>query len=99
MSRSRILAIIVFVAFAVWTAYLCRGYNPITFFNPVFASGPTIQVLTDLAIAQTLILTWMVRDARTTGRKFWPYFLLTFFLGSFGPLLYLILAPNTRQAN
>jgi hypothetical protein len=98
MSLPRLLSLITFLAFAAWTAYLCRGYNYLTFFHPVLSSGPGIQVLTDLTIAQSLILIWMFRDAGKAGRKFWPYLLITAAFGSFGPLLYLILGKNSEEA-
>lgn len=96
MSRTRLLALVTFVAFAAWTFYLCRGYNYVSFFKPVLASGPGIQVLTDLTIAQSLILIWMFRDARKAGRTYWPYLLITAVFGSFGPLLYLILGRHSE---
>ena len=98
MSRPRILALITFVAFVAWTVYLCRGYNYLTFFQPILSSGPGIQVLTDLTIAQSLILIWMFRDAGKAGRTFWPYLLITVAFGSFGPLLYLILGKDSAGA-
>ena len=50
-----------------------------------------IQVFADVAIACALILIWLVRDARRRGVSPWPYVVLTLTLGSFGPLIYLLL--------
>jgi hypothetical protein len=52
------------------------------------------QVLMDLVIACCLLMGWIWRDARATGRSPWPYFFITLAAGSFGPLLYLLLAPR-----
>lgn len=90
-SKSQIVALVVFVAFLVWTTFLCQDYNYITFFKPLLAVGPGIQVLTDLTIAMSLILIWMYFDCKKTGRRYWIYFTITFIFGSFGPLLYFIL--------
>jgi len=91
MSKQRIIPLIVFIAFAIWTAILSHNYNFLSFFKPIFASGPATQVLTDLTIAITMVLIWIYKDAAATNRKFWPYLVITIFLGSFGPLLYFIL--------
>jgi hypothetical protein len=53
-----------------------------------------IQVLCDLIIALTLVCSWMRRDAKLLGRTVWPFLVATLFLGSFGPLLYLLLRPR-----
>jgi hypothetical protein len=49
-----------------------------------------IQVLVDLTIALTLVLIWIVRDARERGVSWVPYAVITVFLGSVGPLVYLL---------
>ena len=49
------------------------------------------QMLVDLAIALMIALGWLVGDARRRGVPAWPFVVLTLFLGSIGPLLYLSL--------
>jgi hypothetical protein len=61
---------------------------------PHFQSWGGAQVLLDLAIALGLVLTWLWKDARATGRNPWPWLATTLVAGSFGPLLYLL----TRRA-
>ncbi|MBP6701113.1 MAG: PLDc N-terminal domain-containing protein, partial [Halioglobus sp.] len=48
-------------------------------------------------IALVLVLTWLVPEARKAGRNPWPWIVATLFLGSFGPLLYLVFAQRPAQ--
>jgi hypothetical protein len=57
---------------------------------PHFQSWGGAQVLLDLVIALSLVLTWLWHDARGTGRNPWPWVAGTLLVGSFGPLLYLL---------
>ena len=45
-----------------------------------------------------LSIIWMVIDARQRGANPWPFVVVTLFLGSFGPLLYLF-AREWRNAH
>lgn len=54
-----------------------------------------LQVLADLGIALGLV--WLWRDARQTGRSPWPWIVLTLAVGPFGPLLYLLSAPQQAR--
>jgi hypothetical protein len=64
-------------------------------FQTIFQSWAGVQVFVDLAIALSLVLLWMWRDAEANGRKVWPWIVITLVAGSFGPLLYLL----TRKAS
>ncbi|MDR3419222.1 MAG: DUF2834 domain-containing protein [Nevskia sp.] len=93
---TRTLLFIVFAAFGIYSGYVVYdvGYAGILRSHLTNAGG--IQVFCDLAISLSLVCVWIVRDARIYGRNPWPYLVATLFLGSFGPLLYLLLRP--RQA-
>jgi hypothetical protein len=58
---------------------------------PNFQSFGEFQVFFDLIIALGLFIVWMWRDALNAGRNPWPWLLITLSVGSFGPLIYLIL--------
>lgn len=49
-----------------------------------------IQIFADLVIALTLVMVWMWRDAKNSGRNIWPWIVFTLVAGSFGPLLYFL---------
>lgn len=87
------LAMAVFFVFLVWSGYLSIGYNYFDFIKAALSNGPSLQVATDLGIALSMILIVIYQDAKRSDRRFWPYMIITLFLGSFGPLLYLILSP------
>lgn len=56
------------------------------------------QIFADLVIALTLVMVWLARDAKTSGRKAWPWIVATLAFGSFGPLVYLLTRQSTRAA-
>lgn len=71
-------------AIALWQS----GYWGIL--APHFQSFGEGQVLADLVIALSLVMVWMWRDAKATGRNPWPWIVATLTTGSFGPLFYLL---------
>ena len=66
------------------------GYIGIFYYHRHSPAG--WQVFADLVIALLLVLLWLVPHAKESGRNPWPWVVLTLLLGSFGPLLYLVLA-------
>ncbi|MGB0955050.1 MAG: DUF2834 domain-containing protein [Panacagrimonas sp.] len=93
MQRSLLaLTLIAFGALTV-VALAHHGYWGIV--APHFQSFGAGQVFADLVIALFLVLIWMWHDARALGRNFWPWAAITLFMGSFGPLLYLITRKNS----
>ena len=95
---SRLAALlIVIAAFGALsaTALLDVGYWGII--KPHFQSWGAAQVLSDLVIVCVLACVWMRQDARTSGVPAWPFIGLTLFLGSFGPLFYLVVRELRGQ--
>jgi len=80
---------IVLADFLALNAYVVYQYGYIGFVELVTANAATTAALVDLVIALSLVVTWMVRDARERGVSSVPYVILTLVLGSVGPLLYL----------
>ena len=56
------------------------------------ASPGSRQILADLTVMAILACTWLAADARRSGRKAWPWVLMTLTCGSLGPLVYLLTA-------
>ncbi len=95
----RILAIILLIPFTVLTVYAVTEVGYIGIFDYHRHSPAGWQVITDLVIALVLLLTWLIPEARRSGRNPWPWVLVTLLAGSFGPLLYLVFAPRVADGN
>jgi hypothetical protein len=89
MSRTALLATVL-TAFTALSFYAIEVHGYLGFFEALASSTAGIVVFADLVIALSLTLFWMWGDAGERGLPFWPYALLTFGLGSVGPLSYLI---------
>ena len=88
MHRALIVVTLVLFGLLTAAALWTHGYWGIV--APHFQSFGAGQVFADLVIALVLVMTWMWRDARATGRNPWPWIVATLALGSFGPLVYLL---------
>jgi hypothetical protein len=89
----RAAALVAFVAFTTFNAYVVSKCGVACFFPPFEQIWQT-QIFLDLAIALTLVNVWMVLDTRKRGRPFYrvlPYLAGTVIFGSPSPLLYLVL--------
>lgn len=87
------LCLLLLLPFALLSTYAVWQVGYVGIFEYHLPSPAGWQVFADLVIGMTLILIWMYRDARNAGRNFWVFAAITVFLGSFGPLLYLLFAP------
>ncbi|HKF30400.1 MAG TPA: DUF2834 domain-containing protein [Candidatus Binataceae bacterium] len=90
---------IVLVGFATLNAYCFYTFGTAGFLHAAFANAATVAVFTDLVIALTMVAVWMVRDAAQRSATVLPYLLLTLFMGSIGPLIYLIVRFRDRTEN
>ena len=91
MSRTSLVLIAILAAFGTFSSYVMLQVGYFGIWQAGFQSVGALQILCDLVISCLLVSSWMVIDARRSGRKAWPYVLLTLLAGSFGPLFYLIL--------
>jgi len=90
MNWRRLGLLFVLADFSALTAYTTIQYGVGGLIEMALANAVTITLSVDLLIALSLITAWMWRDARDRGVAPLPYALLTFTLGSIGPLLYLV---------
>lgn len=88
MYRGLIVAVLVLFGALSAMALWHHGYWGIV--EPHFRSWGAGQVFADLVIALTLVMVWLWRDARRSGRNPWPWLVATLLLGSFSPLVYLL---------
>jgi len=98
MSKIKILALVLLVPFAAYTAYtMAIAEQSLASFAYELISRPdTAQVVIDLYIMAVLAIVWMYVDSRNLRtRWFWvPFALLTLVFVSIGPLLYILLRPT-----
>lgn len=91
--------IAILLAFGAYTLYAMSEVGLSGIYMAGLANAGSLQVLLDLVIVCFLFSCWMVIDARATGRNPWPYVAITLVAGSFGPLLYLLLASDRVPAD
>lgn len=101
-TQSKWIIAVVFVAFATLNV-VALADGGLQGLVHLFQSGNlwTYTLIADLFISLGLIASWMIADARAKGRNSVPYVVLTFTLGSIGPLLYLLRSrarPNAAAA-
>jgi len=76
--------------FLALNAYVVYRYGYLGFMREAVSTLAGTAILIDLTIALTLVLSWMLNDARKRGISAVPYVVVTLFLGSVGPLAYLL---------
>ncbi len=97
MNAKQIGLSVLLADFLALVAYAVYQYGYIGVFELMLANVATMAAFADLVIALSLIIAWMVRDARARGVSAMPYVLLTLALGSVGPLAYLIRRLASEQ--
>ena len=93
----RTILVLILIPFSVLSAIALWQHGYWGILAPHFQTFGAGQVLADLVISLTLVSAWMWRDAKATGRTFWPWLVATLVLGSFGPLVYLLTRKPVLQ--
>lgn len=92
---NKALLIAALIVFGALTAYSIQFSGGLVEFLRALTLHPSSwQVFFDLVIVMCLLLVFMRRDAKATGRPFWPWAIFSLIVGSFGPLLYFITAKE-----
>ncbi len=94
----RPILFLVFAAFGAFSLYAMWAVGYVGIWQAGMASIGAWQLLVDFIITSFILLGFIARDAKARGRTVWPYALITLAAGSFGPLLYLLLAPRESGA-
>ena len=94
----RILLTLALAAFGAFSMAVMWEVGYLGIWQAGLASPGAAQVLVDLVVMSCIVLGFLWRDSRQTGRSFWPFAAITLAAGSFGPLLYLLLAPRGAAA-
>ena len=97
LNQGRLLAIVLLIPFGLITAYAVYRVGYTGIFAHALEGPAGWQLAADLVVALVLVLAWLIPTARQEGRSPWPWVAVTLFLGSFGPLLYLVTRTG-RQA-
>jgi len=84
--------------FLALTVYAVYHYGYLAFFDLHALNAIQLQIFVDLTIALSFVMVWMWRDAKARGISPIPYVVMTLFLGSIGPLIYLIRREATAAS-
>ena len=95
MNPTTLILIALTAAFGAFSGYVMIEHGYLGIWQAGFASAAALQVLLDLVIACLLLSSWIVVDARKSGRNPWGYVALTLAAGSFGPLAYILVGRLT----
>jgi hypothetical protein len=88
--RTAWLALVVLVPFLAFSLHVVETHGYLGFLYLAGRERWGLQMLLDLVIFCSLVLSWLVPDARRRGLAAWPWIGLTLTLGSIGPLGYLV---------
>ncbi|MEM9462554.1 MAG: DUF2834 domain-containing protein [Myxococcota bacterium] len=89
MNTTRIVTGTAMLGFAGASAWMMMRMGVTGWIGPAFANPANIVTALDLLLALSVCVVWTWADARRRGINPLPYAVLTYMLGSIGPLLYL----------
>jgi len=95
----RAALVVTLLVFGLFSMYVMWEVGYLGIWRAGLADLGAMQILADLVIMGTLLLALLWRDARTSGRTLWPFVVLTYLAGSFGPLLYLLLGDRRQRVD
>lgn len=84
------LSVTTFVIFTLYTVTVALNHSIFGFLADHARGGWSLQIFLDLVVAACCFWVVAIPDARARGIKYWPYVLLTPFLGSIALLGYFV---------
>jgi hypothetical protein len=100
MNLKRFVPAVLLVGFSALTAEVVIRDGYTEWLRIAFENRSAGLLLVDLTIALSLVMGWMIKDARARKVTVWPFTILTVLLGSVGPLMYLVLrSASDRRAD
>jgi hypothetical protein len=100
MNLKTVVPAVLLVGFSALTAEVVIRDGYTEWLRIAFDNRSAGLLLVDLSIALSLVIAWMIKDARARNATVWPFAVLTVALGSVGPLAYLVLrSASNRGAN
>ena len=95
-TTTRLMSVIGLIILGIITVIALWDGGLTGFFEGIIHSWATLQIYVDLVIAIVFLMVWMWRDAKASGRNPWPWLIAALIVGSFSPLVYL-LVRETRE--
>jgi Terpene cyclase DEP1 len=96
MTARFLILVAALVAFTVYSVVVVAGHGYTGFLTLAAREPWAMQMLLDLVIACGVFLFWAYGDARSRGLPYWPFAVVTLFLGSIGVLAYLVMREVKR---
>ena len=93
---SRLALIVAIIILTIITAIASLDYGVAGILHQALSNSASMQVLIDLAISLCIILVWMYFDAKKHNRKFFVWVIITFLIGVYGPLFYLLIRKKSQ---
>lgn len=90
ITMPRPLLWIITLAFGAYSLWALAQVGYLGLWQGGFANPGSTQITFDLIVSCLLLLGFVARDAKASGRNFWPWALATLALGSLGVLGYLL---------
>lgn len=90
MNAYRIVSLVLLLVLGAVTILALADVGYIGIFRLLIDSTAGWQVFVDLAAALILVLMFLWKDAQRRQIRFWPWLLATLLLGSFAPLVYVL---------
>jgi hypothetical protein len=98
MSQLRIGAIGALIALGIPTVMAVATGGNNAFPDAITYNLTSLQIWVDLVIGMLFWIVWLLQDARANGRNPWGWLIASLIVGSFSPLLYLLVYERWKAS-